>query len=282
MKKTTLVSILTLISAMFLLSACNNSDAVSTPTPIIHVEAMELGDTNDAIISDYLNEYSTRNTFSFLTEDEKTTFNSMGYNIISDNIISDPNNSNKELYYPLLFKEDNGSLVVIGVNEYGNLDCPDNDIFNLHTAGTAVAGDCLMSSPDGQIYYDYDASIVQYWSYGELSEQFKVPTGAVYAGYSFWEGYIFRHNTDVYSVFDGFGDDTIKVHPIAHNVQMVLSTDYSLTSDSWSQPLFLMTDGTIKSYVGWSGNQDVSDDVSHLVEVSKDGGYTNTYYPYNE
>jgi len=282
MKKITL-SIVTIISAM-ILSACGNSNAVSTPTstptPTPVIEAMKLADTDEQILSDYLSEYDHRLTSSsFLTEDEQNAFKSLGYTIISNFAISDPNSSNEELYYPILFEEDNGNLVPIGVNIYGNLNCPSNDIYTLHSDGKEISGDCIMSSPHAKVYYDPNTGIVQQWSFGKQLKEVRVPQGSVYAGHSFWEGYIFRHNTDVYSISSDF---TSQVVPIAHNVQMVLTTDYCLTSDCWSQPLFLMTDGSVKCYVGWNGDQEVLDDISHLSDVSSDGGFVGTYYPYNE
>lgn len=286
MKKLTVITIA--MAMIMLISACGQTTAVtqSTPTPsaVASFKAKKLADTEAAIIADYLAEYKSRDVDSFLKEEECRIYEEKGYRILSECAITNPTRSNEELYYPILFENTNGDLVVVGINKYGNLDIPTNDLYTLHSAGAEVAGECIMNSPDAQLYYDSTTGIIQYWEFGEKTQEFNLPIGSLYCGHSYWEGYIFRHNTDVYSVLDTNGENTIEPHVIAHNVKMVIDTDYSLTSDCFSQPLFLMNDGSIKCYVGWNGDESNHDDITHLADVSRDGGYegSSTYYPYNQ
>ena len=126
----------------------------------------------------------------------------------------------------------------------------------------------------------YSPSKAMVWVYkmGRIYRTFFVPEGSEYAGQSFWYGFIFRAGTDVYclNLFGETGNaaeegDTAEC--IAHGVKFVILADYKLSSDSWSQPLFLMEDGRLMAYT-WSNDKDVpADDESHLKEVKHEGGY---------
>lgn len=111
------------------------------------------------------------------------------------------------------------------------------------------------------LVYNQETGEIQKWSFGEVKTTYTVPKGAVYVGFSDEEGHLFRSGTDIYSL------QGEKVVTIAHNVSKVLVSDYYHTSDFWSQPMFQMTDGSIKVYVGWVDTQD------HLVDPIYEGGY---------
>lgn len=83
---------------------------------------------------------------------------------------------------------------------------------------------------------------------------------AKYCGWSYWCGLIFRDGSNVFAI-----KCDAKKRLIAENVALVIDSDYRATSDAWSQPLFLMTDGSVKVYIGWN-NED-----GYLVNVGEYG-----------
>ena len=120
------------------------------------------------------------------------------------------------------------------------------------------------------ITYNSESCIAQKWEFGKAVVSTQLPKGAAYCGYSAFEGFIFRSGSDVYSLKDNDGKPTV----IAHNVKYVIDTEYRCGSDPWSQPLFLMEDGTIKVYISWEGDMNApADDECHLVEPYHEGSY---------
>ena len=100
---------------------------------------------------------------------------------------------------------------------------------------------------------------VVYWNQktGEVLEEIndsltrciKLPLGAKYAGYSLWAGYLFQFGTTVYSVYqDNAKEDVVLV---SDSVINIVDCNTYLTSDAFSNPIFLMTNGTLKGYITW-------------------------------
>lgn len=120
----------------------------------------------------------------------------------------------------------------------------------------------------GSVAYNSTSGSVSFWEFGELVATHTVPAGAVYAGVSDWEGYIFRAGSEVYAVaLEGS-------RKIADGVSVVILADYYAGSDDWSQPLFLMQDGSLKVYCSWYGDREApADDPCHLQDICYEGGY---------
>lgn len=230
---------------------------------------------------------------SFLTPEEELYLEESGYTVSSNGVYLDDFDASyselSEYICPILYKTEENDVHLWYVDEYGNV------------RAEAITGD--LSTGDsyeylGNIHYtvESDSEIVEntewyttvynestgsltFWEFGKLGCEYKVPEKAIYAGLSYWEGYIFRSGTDVYAVY-GYGsysqeeNESDNVRVIAHNVKFVIDADYKMGSDDWSQPLFLMEDGTVKGYCRWRGDEGApSDDVSYLYEIPYEGGY---------
>lgn len=136
---------------------------------------------------------------------------------------------------------------------------------SIHITNLEDGAKVIREEDEYAVVYDSSDGNVSFWSFGELQNEYTVPEGAVYEGLSYWEGDIFHKEGDVYSL-RGEGshmpDDSVTV--IAHNVKEVLDTDYDATMDDFSQPLFLMEDGSKKFYTSYYGKDLPTDDASHL------------------
>lgn len=184
-------------------------------------------------------------------------------------------------YYPVVFR-DGDMLVLLYSSEYGS-----TSIEKIHGSGyigsnyvgkihyDAVDGERIIASEvNFKATYLEKTGEVKVWQFGKVIDRFSVPKNSIYCGFSYFEGYIFRNGTDVYSLKAINSQDTDgSVECIAHNVRYVIDADYCYASDPWCQPLFLMTDGSIKCYIGWEGNQDIPDDLSHLCDLQYEGSY---------
>lgn len=179
-------------------------------------------------------------------------------------------------YYKPIVLTGTDDIIVAGVDNDGelcsyNLTKDDRENYWINIHGNFSDEEEIIDSTESYAI-TYSQSKVSLWDFGEKVSEVELPN-VEYTGYSYWEGYIFRHEGDVYSVkIDDNGNLTSE--PIAHDVESVIVTDYKLTSDAWSQPLFLMQDGTIKAYCVWRGDQEAPrDDESHLVAPEYEGGY---------
>ena len=196
-------------------------------------------------------------------------------------IISESYEEVFKYYYPVVFR-DGTMLILLYSNEYGR-----TLIDKMHGSGY-LGGNYVGRIHNNEIddekvissEINYTATYlektgeVKVWQFGKVIDRFSVPENSIYCGFSYFEGYIFRNGTDVYSLkaIDGHNTEG-SVECIAHNVQYVIDADYNYASDPWCQPLFLMTDGSIKCYVGWEGNEDIPDDPSHLCDLQYEGSY---------
>lgn len=187
-----------------------------------------------------------------------------------------------EYYYPVLFREGNqlilwyttesGSLLFEKIHGYGNLG--GNYGGEVHH-DTSENEETISSKTEYTVTYAQETGEVKVWKFGKIAETFTgVPQGSIYCGFSTFEGFIFRNGTDVYSLsaVDTWNADG-SVVCIAHNVKYVIDADYYYGSDPWCQPLFLMTDGSIKCYIGWEGNQDTPDSTTHLCDLQYEGSW---------
>lgn len=102
----------------------------------------------------------------------------------------------------------------------------------------------LTESHNSSIVYDEDTGKIQEWTFGLLTNNYMVPENSVYIGESKAEGFIFRSGTDVYTLCNN------QVMVIAHNVKQVISINGYYDHNNTSQPIFIMTDDSVKIYVG--------------------------------
>lgn len=112
--------------------------------------------------------------------------------------------------------------------------------------------------------YTFDGKELIKYSFGETIGHISIDSDFVYCGISEMTGFIFRKDDTVFCV--DFNLTELKA--IASGVKFVLTTSYAWNSDAWSQPLFVMNDGSIKAYVRWE---------EKLVEPTYEGGYGGTY-----
>ncbi len=181
-------------------------------------------------------------------------------------------------YYPVVFREgnslvmwytsDTGSVLLKGV--YGDWN-GSNYVGHIHTDSEDKV---MASEVNYSITYNQETGKVTVWRFGESSTTYDVTSGSEYCGFSDFEGYIFRSGTDVYALkAEGTYNNDGELVCIAHNVKYVIDADYYYGSDPWCQPLFQMTDGSVKAYIGWNGNQASPDDESHLAELQYEGSW---------
>lgn len=83
----------------------------------------------------------------------------------------------------------------------------------------------------------------------------QLPLASKYIGYSVGAGYLFQYGSNLYSVYPDCSNDTVKL--VSKKVINVLDCNAYLTSDAFSNPVLLMTDGSLKGYIVWR---------SHLVD----------------
>ncbi len=196
-----------------------------------------------------------------------------------------------EVYtYPIVYVGENDSVQVWSITKYGDIYAKaivgkvnsyssSDYLGDAHCPEESDSDEIIRSERGFAVVHNEKNNQITFWSLGEMICQHDLPENSVYCGFSDWVGYLFRAGTDVYALAD-FGTiqanskDMCTIKPIAHNVQMVIDADYYMGSDDWAQPLFLMTDGTVKGYCDWVGDEDApSDDPSHLYDIRHEGGY---------
>ena len=127
----------------------------------------------------------------------------------------------------------------------------------------------ILSSPEVTVFWSEAERMIVEKSNNQIVRSEKLPEGSVYRGYSYWAGFIFQSEDKVYSVFQPRA--IMNTILIAEGVDTVIATDYMLTSDAWSNPLFLMKDGSLKGYITWEKELFVYDSCNNPP----------TYYPYD-
>lgn len=278
MKKTTLLAI-ALIMAMVTLVGCNNKENTVATEPQETLYSFPNAPDCDEI-SFYQKTVEKRLTDDkFFNDNEKAYLKEQGYYVTDKTATVYGGTDAIQYYFPILFNNENdieiwgvnslGDLVIVNTtsnstNYKGNIHCPEND--------SIIDKDMVFA-----ISYTPETGTLSRWEFGKKTATYSLPNEAIYCGVSAWEGYIFRFGTDVYGLKE-YGtilngeNDHYGIDVIAHNVKYVIDADYRLTSDSWSQPLFLMANGSIKAYVGWE-DKEVADSEKHLVDPLYEGGY---------
>ncbi len=225
---------------------------------------------------------------SFVTYEEQKLLEDNGYDvIIEENMALKYNKRHgtiQRFYFPVLYKTQNGiemwyvdydgEVRVEGIvgklssgyvwQKRGNVHYNSND------------DDVLVSCTYYAITYDNSTGCISVWEMGNNLRKHYVPTNSIYAGKSGNEGFIFRNESDVYAVRDyGCYTHEFGVRVIAHNVEFVISTDYEADDpDTYSQPLFLMKDGTVKCYCTfYSDELSRPDDDENLIDVRFENGF---------
>lgn len=180
----------------------------------------------------------------------------------------------KQLWYT----DDGGMLCKINLkrNDWRSVKFTFTD-YNVH-CDLSDGDEIINSNSYFAVTYNETTGSVKIWMFGLLLREHEVPAESIYTGLSTNEGYIFRSGNEVYAVRD-YGcyapevENGVKL--IAQDVKLVIETDYCMGWEECSQPLLLMTDGTVKVYVsgisvdGTDGIVDIND----LHEVTKDGGF---------
>lgn len=285
MKKITAIFITTIL-AICIFAGCNNQEATvskedSTTTNVVeHVEPFDMEETE--IRDLYLKLYAEKcKDESFISDEEASLYEKYNMHIRNreEGFISSYNqryNETREYYYPialsgtdedvLAYTDEDGQLCIYNASQdshdyFRNIHVPEDTEFIDNCANYSVV---------------YTDNSVQVWEFGKLTAETSVPADSIYTGSSYWEGYIFRNIGDVYSVQIEKQDEkrVLTCESIAHEVKEVIATDYKLNSDAWSQPLFLMQDGSLKAYCDWHGDREAPrDDACHLSAPQYEGGY---------
>lgn len=229
-------------------------------------------------------------TGSFIPKQEEIFLERLGYNVLIPGKVVHEYDSKyggiTQFEFPVLFEGTNGvelwymspegdlrAEAVVGMLSNGRSW---RNYGNVHYQGDDESEIVLVSTMYYSIVYDNPKGVVSVWEYGKRIRNHFLPDDAIYAGYSENEGFIFRCGTDVYAVRDyGCCAEKYETCLIARNVKFVITTNYEGDgSEGLSQPLFLMTDGTIKCYCRWYLDYDVpSDDESNLIDVWFERGF---------
>ena len=229
-------------------------------------------------------------TGSFIPSNEKHLLELLGYNVlVPGKVVHEYDTKYGDITaynFPVLFEgpcgvelwytTQNGDLnakAVVGTLSNGYVW---RNYGNVHYRGDNEYETIIASTMYYSIMYNTQRNMVSVWEYGRVIRKHFLPKDSIYAGFSENEGFIFRSGTDVYAVRDyGCCAEKYEVCLIARNVQFVIIANYEGDgSEGLSQPLFLMTDGTIKCYCRWYLDYDVpSDDESNLVDVKFEMGF---------
>lgn len=226
---------------------------------------------------------------SFFTEVEEILYESEGYYVHNFWLgeYSSLYHETYEKFYPVIYNWADDNWIIYtdksGYCCYEKLDgslYAGNTVGSLHNPANYDGGYLIKATRDYSLIGFKEEGKVKLYQFGKVVETFDVPKDAIFAGESFWIGFIFRKDSDVYAldIYGNTGNGSIpdggSAVCIAHDVSFVISADYKFSSDCWSQPLFLMNDGSLKAYLWSYPGQDIApDDESHFREVTKDGGY---------
>lgn len=153
---------------------------------------------------------------------------------------------------------DNGSLSRPGGTYVGDI----------HTINTPAEDYRVIFTLDGQQYLlDESTNVMYVYSYGSLVKSVELGSNAVYCGWSEGNGFLYRVEDKAYLLDLEFNKELI-----ATGVEFVITSSFYHSSDAWSQPLFLMEDGSLKTYIRWE---------DELCDFWYEGGYGGTYVDYN-
>jgi hypothetical protein len=262
------------------------TSTVNTKSTANHSSFVELEDDSDEVFDYYRFEVARRirSGKDFITEDEAKWYIDNGYVIgnRSGGLIHRDNTlyySYSSYYYPIVVTIGGRDRLVYTYEDGDVLIDPSlshtNYLGSLHL--TYEESEALGENVEFMectsactIIYNPDMEVMQVYQLGHVVES--TTAKGVYTGKSFWVGYIFRDGSDVYAVRWDDDKEEYQSVLIARHVQYVIDADYYLGSDPWSQPLFLMEDGTIKAYLDWN-DPEHPDSVENLVDPYYEGGY---------
>ena len=290
--KKTLAAIISVILGCSLLAACTSKELVEDTMPdAIRIDSTfeTFSEEEQEIREIYLKLYKEKSKAEkFITDEERAFYEELGFYIrnTKQGWISSYDEryyETSDFYAPVVITGETAEEKRIAyTDEYGKLCVYDiskdrNEYYdNIHLLED-------MDYIDSKQWYAVaiDGDKVQLWAHGEKKAEAKLPKEARYVGFCYWEQYLFRSGSEVYSVELKVKESTytetipeIVVERIAKGVKYVILADYKLNSDAWEQPLFYMEDGTVKAYCHWEGEEDSSrDDKSHLVSIQYEGGY---------
>lgn len=191
----------------------------------------------------------------------------------------------RDLYYPIIFESENGIELWYTTNsgqvfaealegKLSNGYVHDGIGDANHTLSETETS--LRKCMEYDIVYDCTEGTVSVWELGVKIREHIVPKNSIYGGFSRNEGFIFRKGSDVYAVRDyGCGTDEYEVRVIAHDVDFVIMSNYTADDPSeFSQPLFLMNDGTVKCYCTFYSDEGTpTDHVDNLIDIRFEGGF---------
>ena len=217
---------------------------------------ININSDNKDILATYREIVKERSSeYFYFTQEEIDLYRSKGYILHTGWITyyDEVNFHFFDYYYPVICTWENELYLIytsnIGYTYYQKIDELNSwsIIGSLHDPFEKPDDSILATSTQNySILFSSSNGIFTTYKYGEPTESIEVPKDSVYCGHSFWEGYIIRSGTDVYAV-NLFPISNILC--IAHNVSFVIDAEYHYSSDRWSQPLFLMADGSIKVYI---------------------------------
>ncbi|MBR3511701.1 MAG: hypothetical protein IKN74_01935 [Clostridia bacterium] len=258
----------------------------STDSDAAPASFMELEDDSDEVYEYYRFEVARRirSGKNFITENEAKWYLDNGYVIgnreggliLKDNTLY---HSYTSYYYPIVVNIRGRDRLIYTYEDGDVLIDPSlshtNWLGSLHltyeeSRALGENVEFIECTSGYTIIYNPDMEVMQVYQLGHLVES--TTARGVYTGKSFWVGYIFRDGSDVYAVRWNDDREEYEAVCIAHHVQYVIDADYALGSDPWSQPLFLMEDGTIKAYLDWK-DPEHPDSVENLVDPYYEGGY---------
>lgn len=306
------VTVFALAAMMLVGCASNNADEASYETTNTSAESDVAPTTDDAtkeneeaynfeelpseydIMNIYRKEVKSRlkdveNEKKFLSDDEIRILETNGYDVFNNGQLvlkySALYGELEEFVYPVIFRGTEG-IEMLYTSSNGHLysDAVVGKTSSGFSSNYYSEVHCEYNEDEPVIHVEEYFAItyvektgkVKVWQFNEIVREYELPENSVYAGKSFWEGYIFRSGTDVYSLIElgCYNSSVYCLDVIAHNVEKVITADFMMGSDDWSQPLFLMTDGSVKGYCSWYGGTDKPvDDASHLRELTNEGGY---------
>lgn len=279
--KRSLIIVFTIIMVLSTMgcSKQKNADATiatsTSPTEESTASEVSFDIEESDLKAEYLSMYREKSKGeNFISDIESSVYEELNFDIRNeeDGYISSYDslyNEIHEYYYPIVLKGTDEAIVAY-VDSMGRLSTYNsskdtcNYYSNIHVEDDE---EVLVSYANYALVLKGER--LERWQFGEKVSEVSLPANSEYVGSSFWEGYIFRHEEDVYAV--QVEEEELTCVAIAHGVDSVIVADYRYTSDAFSQPLFLMKDGSIKLYCSWEG-EGAADDQSHLVEPLYEGG----------
>ena len=260
MKKTALAVLLAL--SIFIAGCSKTAQPIATQ-PTATLKMAPTG-TDEEIINKYL-----QDSKEWLSDAEEEIALKEGYRLGGQGIMaidvgnywSDGSGDEVAYYLPVMYQVE-GRPEIVGITKRGELKINDKTL-DIHGN---CGGEQIMRGYEGNLYYE--SGIISHWAYGTQTNYNGLPEDSVYCGVSAWAGHIFRSGSDVYTfnfeplVPNRQAEKTVQ--KIATGVKSIIVADYAWNSDRWSQPLFLMVDGSIKVY---------DDNDGQLYDIHQEGGY---------